>query len=189
MFSLPSITTRIICHKRFYPQLHSGQAVVSGFLPCSSLVLAFKFLAHMYDRVRVQHRDVRTPVRTAPRSGCIFLQKSRSGAGRISARGKRHGLFVLRSRYPPPKISRICTERISADEYVTERSGFFPCPLRSGYPLAEKVTECHGADIRRYKCRVLLWSRYPAHGFFHGAVNLNPSRKPHQTAAFPHGAP
>ena len=28
----------------------------------------------------------------------------------------------------------------------------FSSVLRSGYPLLGEVTDCHGADIRRYKC-------------------------------------
>ena len=90
-------------------------------------------------------------------------EKSRITTERLSARGKSHGL--LRSwisargkshGYPPvEKVtdyygevispwekSWITTERISALEHVTERSG---------YPLAGKVTGCHGADVLRHK--------------------------------------
>ena len=84
-------------------------------------------------------------------------------AERMSARGKSHGLVW--SGYPPLNM------------------------LRSGYPLAGKVTDFHRADIRRYKCHGLLRSGYPSHGFFHGAVHLTPVSKPHKTTAFPHGAP
>ena len=105
------------------------------------------------------NRDV-YGVSTAPRS-IFFLFFDL--AERMPARGKSHGLS--RSGYPPLQISRITMERISAFEYVTERSG---------YLLAGKVTDCHGADIRRYKCHGLLRSGYV---FFHGAVYLTPWSK------------
>ena len=62
---------------------------------------------------------------------------------------------------------------------------------------------CFGADIRLPgKSRVVTerisaatnaadycGADIPRTFFFHGAVDLTPSSKPHQTAAFPHGAP
>ena len=79
-------------------------------------------------------------------------------------------------------------ERISALEYVMERSGFSPVYYGADIRLQE-VTDCLGVDIRRYKCRGSLRSGYPSRGFFHGAVYLTLLSKPHKTVAFPHGAP
>ena len=130
-------------------------------------------------------------VRTAPRSGCFILksrgadirlwEKSRITTQRISTELQISRIILLvRSGYPPFR------------EYVPERSGFFECATKRIYPLAGKVTDCYGADIRRYKCHGLLRSGYPSHPshvFFRGAVYLTPSSKPHKTGAFPHGAP
>ena len=79
------------------------------------------------------HGFNRAAIMRTKRSGFFFFQCH--GAERISACWETHGL--LRIGYPLLKMSRIGADFFSV--------------LRSGYPLVGKVTDCHGADIGRYK--------------------------------------